>query len=59
MGAEFPGGFTTNLLTEDEMARVTVELGPIGLLLTYSLRFLIAVFALRCAMGFKDRLIAL
>ena len=36
------------------MARVTVELGLIGLVLIYFLRFLIAAFALRCAMTFKD-----
>ena len=46
------GGFT--VIVEDEMARVTSELGVIGLLLIYSLRFLIAWFALRCAMSFKD-----
>jgi hypothetical protein len=54
MGAEFPWWLPDELLTEDEMARVTVELGPIGLLLTYLLRFLIAAFALRSAMRFKD-----
>jgi len=53
-GAEFPWWLPLELFTEDEMARVTVELGPIGLLLTYSLRFLIAVFALHCAISFKD-----
>jgi hypothetical protein len=42
------------LMTEAEMARVTHEQGPIGLLLTYSLRFLIPAFALRWAMRFKD-----
>jgi len=54
MGADFPWWLPSELLTEAEMARVTVELGPIGLLLTYSLRLLIAAFALRCAMRFKD-----
>src|SRR5262249_51103419 len=54
VGAEFPWWLPDELLTEDEMARVTVELGPIGLLLTYFLRFLIAAFALRSAMRFKD-----
>ena len=54
MGAEFPWWLPTELLTEAEMARVTVELGLIGLLLTYLLRFIIPVFALRCARGFKD-----
>ena len=33
------------LLVEDEMARVTEELGVIGLLLNYFLRFLIAAFS--------------
>src|SRR5262249_20307820 len=42
------------LLTEEEVARVTVEQGPIGLLLNYFLRFLIVVFAVRWAMSFKD-----
>jgi hypothetical protein len=54
MGAEFPWWLPDELLTEDEMARVTVELGPIGLLLTYFLRSLIAAFALRSARRFKD-----
>jgi hypothetical protein len=54
MGTESPWWLPDELLTEDEMARVTVELGPIGLLLTYLLRFLIAAFALRSAMRFKD-----
>jgi hypothetical protein len=53
MGAEWPW-WLEDLLTEDEMARVTVELGVIGLILVYSLRFLVAAFALRCAMTFKD-----
>ena len=43
-----------DLLVEDEMARVTVELGVIGLLLNYFLRFLIAAFALRWGISFKD-----
>jgi hypothetical protein len=54
MGVEFPWWINEELLTEDEMARVTVELGLIGLLLCYFLRFLIAAFALRCAMSFRD-----
>ena len=53
MGVEWPW-WLQDLITEDEMARVTVELGVIGLILVYSLRFLIAAFALRCAMTFKD-----
>jgi hypothetical protein len=43
-----------DLLNEDEAARVTVELGLIGLMLIYLLRFLIFGFALRCALSFKD-----
>jgi hypothetical protein len=54
MGAEFPWWIPSELLTEEEVARVTVEQGPIGLLLNYFLRFLIVVFAVRCAMSFKD-----
>jgi hypothetical protein len=53
MGADFPW-WLDNLLTEGEMARVTVELGLIGLTLIYFLRFLTAAFALRCTMTFKD-----
>ena len=54
MGVEFPWWLDDNLLTEDEMARVTVELGLIGLLVTYVVRLLVAVFAVRCATSFKD-----
>jgi hypothetical protein len=43
-----------DLLIEDEMARVTVELGFIGFLLIYLLRFVIVGFALHCALSFKD-----
>jgi hypothetical protein len=43
-----------DLETEAEMARVTVEIGVIGLLLTWFMRCLIAMFALRCARSFKD-----
>jgi hypothetical protein len=53
MGSEFPSWVSDELLVEDEMARVTVELGLIGLLLCYSLRFLVAAVALRSAMSFK------
>ena len=53
MGVDWPW-WLQDLITEDEMARVTVELGVIGLILVYSLRLLIAAFALRCAMTFKD-----
>jgi hypothetical protein len=42
-----------DLLNESEAARVTVELGLIGLMLIYLLRFLIFGFALRCALSFK------
>jgi hypothetical protein len=54
MGAELPWWINDELLTEDEMGRVTVELGLIGLLLVFSLRFLIAAFALRCAKNFRN-----
>ena len=54
VGAEFAWWIPDELLSEDEMSRVTVELGPIGLLLTYFLRIVIAAFALRSAMRFKD-----
>src|SRR5262249_48885494 len=53
MGVEFPW-WLNGLVTETEPSRVAEELGLIGLLLTYFLRFLIPVFALRCAMRFKD-----
>jgi hypothetical protein len=43
-----------NLIFEDEMARVTAELGVIGLLLNYFVRFLIAASALRWGISFKD-----
>jgi hypothetical protein len=42
------------MVPEGEMARVTLELGVLGLLLIYCLRFLIVAFTLRCAMSFKD-----
>src|SRR5262249_48843077 len=51
MGVDWPWWIKDELLTEDESARVTVELGFIGLLLIYSLRVVIIVFALRCAMS--------
>jgi hypothetical protein len=41
-------------MVEAEMARVMVEIGVIGLLLIWFMRFLIAAFALRCARSFKD-----
>jgi hypothetical protein len=53
MGVDWPW-WLQDLITEDEMARVTVELGFVGLIFIYFLRFLIAAFALRCAMAFKD-----
>jgi len=43
-----------DLGTEEEPARVTLELGFIGLILIYLLRFLIFAFALRCTLSFKD-----
>jgi hypothetical protein len=42
------------LFTEDEMARVSVELGFVGLFLIYLLRFLIVALAVRAAISFKD-----
>lgn len=42
------------LIVEDEMARVTVELGVIGLLLNYFLRCLIAASSFRWGISFKD-----
>jgi hypothetical protein len=54
MGVESPWWLDDNLLNEDEPARVTVELGLIGLLVTYVVRLLVAVFAVRCATSFKD-----
>jgi hypothetical protein len=53
MGAYEPW-WLNGITPEDEMARVTVELGVIGLLLNFFLRCLIAAFALRCAMSFRD-----
>src|SRR5262249_52522620 len=53
MGTQQPS-WLGDLLVEEEIARVTVELGALGLLLVCGLRFLIAVFALRCALAFKD-----
>src|SRR5262249_2900227 len=53
MGVAFPW-WLNDLVTETEPSRVAEELGLIGLLPTYFLRFLIPVFALRCAMRFKD-----
>jgi hypothetical protein len=53
MGVDLPW-WLHDIMPEGEMARVTLELGVLGLLLIYCLRFLIAAFALRCAMSFKD-----
>jgi hypothetical protein len=41
-------------LIEGEVARVTVELGAIGLMLMFGLRILVIIFALRSARTFKD-----
>jgi hypothetical protein len=54
MGAQFPWWLPYGTVTEDEISRVMVEQGPIGFLLNYFLRFLIAAFGLRCARSFKD-----
>jgi hypothetical protein len=53
MGVDLPW-WLNGITPEGEMSRVTLELGVLGLLLFYSLRFLIVVFALRCVMSFKD-----
>jgi hypothetical protein len=53
MGTQQPW-WLGDLLLEDEAARVTVELGLIGLMLIYLLRFLIFGLALRFALSFKD-----
>jgi hypothetical protein len=52
MGTEDPW-WLQGVFTEAEMARVTVELGFVGLVLTYLLRLLIAALALRWALSFK------
>jgi O-antigen ligase/polysaccharide polymerase Wzy-like membrane protein len=52
MGADFP--WWLPILVEEEIARVTLEQGLVGLLLNYFLRILIVVFALRCLRSFKD-----
>jgi O-antigen ligase len=54
MGTDEPW-WLDGIRPEDEMARVTAELGVIGLLLNFFLRCLIAAFGLRCAMSFRDR----
>jgi hypothetical protein len=54
MGTDWPW-WLGDMLTETEMARVTVELGVIGLLLVFGLRVLVAAFALRAALSFKDQ----
>jgi hypothetical protein len=54
MGAPVTWWIPGELWVEQEPARVTVEQGPLGLLLNYFLRLLIAAFALRCAKSFKD-----
>jgi hypothetical protein len=54
MGVNWAWWLPDELFTEGEMARVTVELGFIGLIFIYFLRVLIAAFALRCAMAFKE-----
>ena len=53
MSAEWPW-WLQDLIFEDEMARVIVEVGVIGFLLTYTLRVLIVRFALRCTLSYKD-----
>jgi hypothetical protein len=43
-----------DLLVEDEMARITVELGVVGLVFMFTVRILIVVFAFRCVRSFSD-----
>ena len=53
MGVEFPW-WLKDIWSETEMARVTVELGAVGLILTLALRILIAALALRWTKRFED-----
>jgi hypothetical protein len=53
MGTDEPW-WLNGITPEDELARVTAELGLIGLMLNFFLRCLIAAFALRCARSFRD-----
>ncbi|HVT26813.1 MAG TPA: hypothetical protein VHE81_02235 [Lacipirellulaceae bacterium] len=53
MGSDFPW-WLQGVVVEGEMARVAVELGAIGLFLMFGLRILVAVFALRSALSFRD-----
>jgi hypothetical protein len=53
MGTDWPW-WLDGLLTEVEMARVTVELGLTGLLLIFGLRIFVAMFALRCIWSLKN-----
>ena len=50
-----PYSWLQGLLIEAESGRVMVELGPIGFLLVYSLRFLLAGLALRQALVLRTR----
>src|SRR5262249_28093899 len=54
MGVDWGWWVPDNLLTENEPARVAVELGFIGFFLTYLARVIIIIFALRSATTFKD-----
>jgi hypothetical protein len=53
MGVEWPW-WLQGLLTEGETARIVVEMGFIGFMLTYLVRVMIAARALRWAVSFKD-----
>jgi hypothetical protein len=53
MGTDQPW-WLQDLLTEGELARITVETGIIGLTLTLFLRILITLIALRWAITFRD-----
>jgi hypothetical protein len=54
VGTDWPW-WLGDLLTENEPARISVELGFIGLLLTYVLRIMISVASFQLTRSFKDR----
>jgi hypothetical protein len=54
MGTEWPWWLENRLVTEVEPARVSVELGLIGLVLVGGLRLAVAVFAFRCVSSFQN-----
>jgi hypothetical protein len=54
MNSEWPWWLGADLLFEDEMARVIVELGVVGMFLIYLSRILIVIRGIRCMMSFAD-----